>query len=61
MKAYGHSRTDGQSCKYGCCTGKTDKRKVGRAQGVALVVRRHARRMQKNAIFCKMMAQSQSM
>lgn len=32
MKAYGHSRTDGKSCEYGCCTGKTDKRKVGRAQ-----------------------------
>lgn len=27
MKAYGHSRKDKWSCDYGCCTGKSDKKK----------------------------------
>lgn len=27
MKAYGHSRSDKLECKYGCCTGKSGKRK----------------------------------
>lgn len=27
MKAYGHSRKDKWSCVYGCCTGKSDKKK----------------------------------
>ena len=27
MKAYGHSRTDKQTCKYGCCTLKSGKMK----------------------------------
>lgn len=28
MKAYGHTRSDiGKSCPYGCCTGKSDKRR----------------------------------
>jgi hypothetical protein len=32
MKPYGHSRSDiGKSCPYGCCTGKSDKRRNIRA------------------------------
>jgi hypothetical protein len=27
MKAYGHSRRDMQTCKYGCCTTKSGKKK----------------------------------
>ncbi len=27
MKAYGHSRRDKLECKYGCCTGKSGKKK----------------------------------
>lgn len=27
MKAYGHTRQDKWSCAYGCCTGKSDKKK----------------------------------
>lgn len=27
MKAYGHSRTDKQACKYGCCTTKSGSMK----------------------------------
>ena len=31
MKAYGHSRKDKLECKYGCCTGKSGKKKNCRA------------------------------
>ena len=27
MKAYGHTRRDKLECKYGCCTGKSGKKK----------------------------------
>lgn len=27
MKAYGNTRQDKWSCAYGCCTGKSDKKK----------------------------------
>lgn len=27
MKAYGHSRKDKQECPFGCCTGKSGKKK----------------------------------
>ena len=27
MKAYGHSRKDKLECLYGCCTGKSGKKK----------------------------------
>ena len=28
MKAYGHTRSDiGKECRFGCCTGKSDKRR----------------------------------
>jgi hypothetical protein len=30
MKAYGHSRRDKLECEYGCCTGKSGKRRRGR-------------------------------
>jgi hypothetical protein len=26
MKAYGHSRRDKKTCKYGCCTNKSGKK-----------------------------------
>lgn len=30
MKAYGHSRRDKLECPYGCCTGKSGKKKLCR-------------------------------
>lgn len=31
MKAYGHTRRDKLECEYGCCTGKSGKKKHCRA------------------------------
>ena len=32
MQAYGHSRRDKLTCKYGCCTGKSGKERSYRCQ-----------------------------
>lgn len=46
MKAYGHSRKDKQSCRWGCCTGKSGKERNARPI-VDRANRKTARQVQK--------------
>jgi hypothetical protein len=49
MKAYGHSRTDKQECKYGCCTSKSGIKKNCR-EVVDRANRKTARQISKQEI-----------
>jgi hypothetical protein len=49
MKAYGHSRTDKQECKYGCCTSKSGSKKNCR-EVVDRANRKTARQISKSEI-----------
>ena len=49
MKAYGHNRRDKRECRYGCCTGKSGKKKNCR-HSVDRANRKTARREDKEVV-----------